>query len=73
MSLTFGTRLGNIAGKEYVDVVLHLENGETRNFSFAGYLFGKDHFMSTLSHFEKKAFPNIIKNIEVDGENLISF
>lgn len=71
--LTFGTRLSEIAGKENVDVVLHLENGETRYFSFAGYLFGTDHFMSTMSHFEKKVFPNIIKTIEVNGENLISF
>lgn len=73
MSLTFGTRLSTIAGKENVDVVLHLENGETRVFSFAGYLFSKDSFMNTISHFEKKVFPNIIKTIEVDGESLISF
>lgn len=73
MSLTFGSRLKNIAGKENVDVKLHLENGETRVFSFAGYLFGRDSFMNTVSHFENKVFPQIIKSIEVDGEHLISF
>lgn len=73
MSLCFGSRLSEIAGKENVEVTLHLQNGEKRFFYFAGYLFGKDHFMNTLSHFEKKVFPQIIKEIETDGEHLISF
>jgi hypothetical protein len=73
MSLCFGSRLSEIAGKENVEVTLHLQNGEKRFFSFAGYLFGRDHFMNTLSHFEKKVFPQIIKEIETDGEHLISF
>ena len=73
MSLCFGSRLSEIAGKENVEVTLHLQNGEKRFFNFAGYLFGRDSFMSTISHFEKKVFPNIIKTIEVDGESLISF
>ena len=73
MSLCFGSRLSEIAGKENVEVTLHLQNGEKRFFSFAGYLFGRDHFMNTLSHFEKKVFPQIIKEIETDGEHLIIF
>lgn len=73
MSLCFGSRLREIAGKENVEVTLHLQNGEKRFFSFAGYLFGRDHFMNTLSHFEKIVFPQIIKEIETDGEHLISF
>lgn len=73
MSKTFVTRIREIADRENVDVTLHLQDGTEAFFSYAGYLFGVNSFMSTIMHFEKKVYPNTIKSIEVDGEHLISF
>lgn len=73
MSKTFISRIREIADRENVDITLHLEDGTEAFFSYAGYLFGVNSFTNTIMHFEKKVFPHIIKDIEVDGEHLISF